>query len=200
MAVDADPFPFVDVNTTSVDLSSLMPHRNLCVENNKVKVNSLQAFGPQERQLVREMSSLKIERSAIARQGSLAKVSGRSLSIQDNNVHTDKGKNVACPIKQPIISYKEMLRKEPQKINSESEDNTIYERCSHILAKFFSKTKKEDDHKPQEEEGAESVPKPIENSRPDPRSTLQAHSIQSRLGPQHKQPKMARSRHDSRYE
>ena len=52
MAVDADPFPFVDVNTTSVDLSSLMPHRNLCVENNKVKVNSLKAFGPQERQLV----------------------------------------------------------------------------------------------------------------------------------------------------
>ena len=52
IAVDADPFPFVDVNTTSVDLSSLMPHRNLCVENNKVKVNSLKAFGPQERQLV----------------------------------------------------------------------------------------------------------------------------------------------------
>jgi hypothetical protein len=107
---------------------------------------------------------------------------------------------VACPTEQPIISYKEMLRKEPQKINSESEDNTICERCSHILAKCFSKTKKEDDHKPQEEEGAESVPKPIENNRPDPRSTLQAHSIQSRLGPQHEQQKMARLRHDSRYE
>ena len=40
MAVDVDPFPFVDVNTTSVDLSSLMSHRNL------YKVNSLQAFGP----------------------------------------------------------------------------------------------------------------------------------------------------------
>ena len=57
MAVHTDPFPFVDVNTTSVDLSSLMPHRNL------YKVNSLQAFGPQERQLVREINSLKIDRS-----------------------------------------------------------------------------------------------------------------------------------------
>jgi hypothetical protein len=47
MAVDADPFPFVDVNTTSVDLSSLMPHRNLYA-----KVNSLQVVGSQERQLV----------------------------------------------------------------------------------------------------------------------------------------------------
>jgi hypothetical protein len=52
MAVDADHFPFVDVNTTFVDLSSLMPHRNLYVKNNKAKVNSLQAFGSQERQLV----------------------------------------------------------------------------------------------------------------------------------------------------
>ena len=167
MAVDADPFPFVDVNTTSVDLSSLMPHRNLFVKNNKVKVNSLQAFGPQERQLVREMSSLKIERSAITRQSSSAKVSGRSLSIQDNNVHTDKGKNVACPTEQPIISYKEMLRKEPQKINSESdENNTICERCSHILAKCFSRTKKEDDYKPLEVKEPKSVPKSIENNRP----------------------------------
>ena len=81
MAVDADPFPFVDINTTSVDLSSLMPHRNLYVKNNKAKINSLQAFGPQERQLVREMSSLKIERSATTRQNSSTKVSGRSLSI-----------------------------------------------------------------------------------------------------------------------
>ena len=46
MAVDADPFPFVDVNTMFVDLSSLMLNRNLYVKNNKVKVNSLQAFGP----------------------------------------------------------------------------------------------------------------------------------------------------------
>ena len=201
MVVDIDPFPFVDVNITSVDLSSLMPHRNLYIKNNKVKVNSLQTFGPQERQLVRKMSSLKIERSAITRQSSSAKVSGMSLSIQDNNVHIDKGKNVACPTEQPIISYKEMLRKEPQKINSESEeDNTICERCSHILAKCFSKTKKEDDHKPPKEEEPKSVLKPIENSRPDPRSALLVRSIQSRLGPQHEQPKMALSRHDSQYE
>ena len=105
MVVDADPFPFVDINTTSVDLSSLMTYRNLYVKNNKVKVNSLQAFSPQERQLVREMSSLKIERSAIIRQSSLTKVSGKSLSIQDNNIHADKGKNVARPTEQPIISY-----------------------------------------------------------------------------------------------
>ena len=194
-------FPFVDVNTTSVDLSSLMPHRNLYIKNNKVKVNSLQVSGPQERQLVQEMNGLKIERSAVTRQNSSARVSGRSFSIQDNNVHTDKGKNVACPTEQPIISYKEMLRKEPQKINSESEDdNTICERCSHILAKCFSKTKKEDDHKPPEEDELKSVLKPIENSKPDPRSALQVHSIQSRLGPQREQPKMARLRHDSQYE
>jgi hypothetical protein len=78
----------------------------------------------------------------------LAKVSGRSLSIQDNNVHVDKGKNVACPTGQPIISYKEMLRKEPLKVSSESEeDDIICERCSHILAKCFSITKKEDNYK-----------------------------------------------------
>ena len=183
MAVDTDPFPFVDVNTTSVDLSSLMPHRNLHVKNNKSKVNSLQAFGPQERQLVREMNNLKIERSATTSQSSSAKVSGKSLSIQDNNVHADKGKNVARPIEQPIISYKEMLRKEPLKINSESdEDNTISERCSHILAKCFSRTKKEDDYKPQEVEEPRLVPRSIENSRSKPRSAPQVHSIQSRLG------------------
>jgi hypothetical protein len=86
------------------------------------------------------------------------------------------------------------------KSHKNEEDNTICERCSHILAKYFSKTKKEDDHKPPEEEEPKSVPKPIENSRPDPRSALQVHSIQSRLGPQHEQQKMARSRHDSQYE
>jgi hypothetical protein len=202
MTVDADPFPFVDVNTTSVDLSSLMPHRNLYVKNDKAKVNSLQAFGSQERQLVRAMSSLKIERSATKRQSSSAKVSGRSLSIQDKNVHTDKGKNVACLTEQPIISYKKMLRKEPQKINSESDkDNTICERCSHILAKCFSRTKKEDDYKPPEvEEEPKSVPKSIENSRSESRSAPQVHSIQSRFGSQREQQKMARSRHDPQHE
>ena len=201
MVVDADPFPFIDVNTTSVDLSSLRPHKNLHVKNNKSKVNSLQAFGPQERQLVREMNSLKIERSVITRQGSSAKVSGRSLLIQDNNVHVNKGKNVACPTGQPIISYKEMLRKEPLKVSSKSDENgTIYERCSHILAKCFSKTKKEDNYKPQEVEEPRSVPRSIGNSGSEPRSAPQVHSIQSRLGSQHEQPKMARSRHDLQYE
>ena len=51
MAVDADPFPFVDVNTISVDLSSLMSHRNLYAKNNKAKFNSLQAFGPQKKKV-----------------------------------------------------------------------------------------------------------------------------------------------------
>ena len=119
-----------------------MPHKNFHVKNSKSKVNSLQTFGPQERQLVREMSNLKIERSATTSQSNLAKVSGRSLSIQNNDVHANKRKNVACPIGQPIISYKEMLRKEPLKVSSESdEDNIICERCSHKLAKCFSKTK-----------------------------------------------------------
>jgi hypothetical protein len=53
MAVDADPFPFVDVNTTSVDFSSLIPNKNLRVKTNKSKVNLLQVFCPQEKKLVR---------------------------------------------------------------------------------------------------------------------------------------------------
>ena len=183
MAVDADPFPFVDVNTISVDLSSLMPHKNLHIKNNKSKVNLLQAFGPQERQLVQEMSNLKIERSVTTGQSSSAKVNGMSLSIKDNNVHADKRKNVACPIGQPIIFYKEMLRKEPLKVSSESdEDDTIYERCSHILAKCFSRTKKEDNYKPQKAEEPRSVPRSIEIGRAKPRSIPQVHLIQSRLG------------------
>jgi hypothetical protein len=183
MAVDVDPYPFVDVNTTSVDLSSLMPHKNLHIKNNKSEVNLLQTFGPQERQLVQEMSNLKIERSATTGQSSSAKVSGMSLSIKDNNVHADKRKNVACPIGQPIISYKEMLRKEPLKVSSESDkDDTICERCSHILAKCFSRTKKEDNYKPQKAEEPRSVPRSIEIGRAKPRSIPQVHLIQSRLG------------------
>jgi hypothetical protein len=108
---------------------------------------------------------------------------------------------VARPTEQPIISYKEMLRKETLKINSESdEDNTICERCSHILAKCFSRTKKEDDYKPPEVEKLKSVPKTIENSRSEPRSAPQVHSVQSRLGSQPEQPKMARSRHELQHE
>ena len=147
------------------------------------------------------MSSLKIERSATTRQSNSAKVNGRSLSIQDNNVHADKGKNVARPTEQPIIFYKEMLRKEPLKINSESdEDNTICERCSHILAKCFSRTKKEDDYKPPEVEQPKSVPKSIKDSMSKPRPPPQVHSIQSRLGSQPEQPKMVRPRHDLQHE
>ena len=160
-----------------------MPHKNLHIKSNKSKVNLLQAFGPQERQLVQEMSNLKIERSVTTGQSSSAKVSGMSLSIKDNNVHADKRKNVACPIGQPIIFYKEMLRKEPLKVSSESdEDDTIYERCSHILAKCFSRTKKEDNYKPQKAEEPRSVPRSIEIGRAKPRSIPQVHLIQSRLG------------------
>ena len=94
-----------------------------------------------------------------------------------------------------------MLKKEPLKVSSESsEDDTICERCSHILAKCFSRTKKKDDYKPQEVEEPRSVPQSIENSRFEPRLALQVHSIQSRLGSQHEQPKMARSRLGSQYE
>ena len=38
MAVDANSFPVLDVNTTSVDFSSLMPNKNLCVRTNKSDV------------------------------------------------------------------------------------------------------------------------------------------------------------------
>ena len=66
MAVDANLFPVVDVNTTSVDFRSLIPSKNLCVKTNKFKVNLLQVFCPQEKQLVQAtqgMSNLKIDRS-----------------------------------------------------------------------------------------------------------------------------------------
>ena len=52
MVVDADPFPVVDVNTTSVDFNSLMPNKILCVRTSKSKVNLLQVFCPQEKQLI----------------------------------------------------------------------------------------------------------------------------------------------------
>ena len=38
--------PFVDVNTTSVNFSLLIPNKNLCVKTNKSKVNLLQVFCP----------------------------------------------------------------------------------------------------------------------------------------------------------
>jgi hypothetical protein len=130
------------------------------------------------------MSNLRIKRSTTSNRNNSAKTNGRSTSIQGNNVHIDKGKSVAYPIEQPAFSYKEMLRKEPPKVSLENdEDDTICERCSHILAKCFSKTKKEDSINPQE----------VEIGRPKPRSIPHLHSIQSRLSPQYEQPKMARS-------
>ena len=108
---------------------------------------------------------------------------------------------MARTIEQPIISYKEMLGKEPLKINLESdEDNIICERCSHILAKCFSRTEKEDDYKPPEVEKPKSVPESIKNSRSKLRSAPQLYSIQPRLGSQREQPKMARSKHDLQHE
>uniref|UniRef100_A0A2N9H4H4 Uncharacterized protein n=1 Tax=Fagus sylvatica TaxID=28930 RepID=A0A2N9H4H4_FAGSY len=147
------------------------------------------------------MSNLKIERSATTGQSSLAKVSGRSLSIQDNNVHANKGKNIACPIGQPIISYKEILRKEPLKVSLESdEDDTICERYSRILAKCFSRTKKEDNYKPQEAEEPRSVPRSIGNGGSEPRLVPQPKMARLRLGSRYEQPRVARSRLDSQYE
>ena len=184
MAIDVDPFPFVDVNTTSVDFCSLIPNKNLRIKTNKSKVNLLQAFCPQEKQLIRatqELSNLRIERSTTLNKSNSAKANGRSISIQGNNVHVDKGKSVAYLIEQPTFSYKEMLREEPPKVSAEdNEDDTICERCSHILAKCFSKTKKKDSNNPQE----------AEIGRLKPRSIPRLHSIQSRLGPQYEQPKM----------
>jgi hypothetical protein len=88
------------------------------------------------------MSNLKIDRSFTSNQYNLAKSYGKSTSIQGNTVHIDKGKSVTYPIEKPVFSYKEILRKEPPKPKQEnSEDDTICERCSHILAKCFAKTK-----------------------------------------------------------
>uniref|UniRef100_A0A2N9FYZ2 Uncharacterized protein n=1 Tax=Fagus sylvatica TaxID=28930 RepID=A0A2N9FYZ2_FAGSY len=110
---------------------------------------------------------------------------GKSTSIQGYNVHIDKGKSVAYPIEQPAFSYKEILRREPPKPSQEdSEDDTICERYSHILAKCFTKTKEEDSKRQQEPE----------IGRPESRSVSHSQSIQSRLGPQYVQQKMAQSR------
>ena len=134
-------------------------------------------FCPQEKQLVQAtqgMSNLRIERSTTSNRYNSAKTNGRSTSIQGNNVHIDKGKNVAYPIEQPIFSYKEILRKEPPKSSPEgNKDDTICERCRHILAKCFSKTRKEDSKSQQKSEVG----------KPKPRSIPRSHSIQSRLGP-----------------
>jgi hypothetical protein len=108
-----------------------------------------------------------------------------------------KGKSVAYPIEQPAFTYKEILKREPPKPSQEdSEDDIICERCSHILAKCFAKTKEGNSKRQQEPE----------TGRPKPRSVSHSHSIQLRLGPQYVQPKMARSRPtshqtlDSRFE
>ena len=114
MAVDADLFHVVDVNTTSVDFSFLMPNKNLCVRTNKSKVNLLQVFCPQEKQLIQAtqgMSNLKINRSVTSNRYNSAKLYGKSTLIQVNNVHIDKGKSVAYPIEEPVFSYKEILGK-----------------------------------------------------------------------------------------
>jgi formylmethanofuran dehydrogenase subunit E len=89
------------------------------------------------------MSNLKIDRSVTSNRYKLAKSYGNSTSIQGNNVHIDKGKSVAYPIEEPVFSYKAILKKEPPKPKQENrEDDTICERCSHILAKCFAKPKK----------------------------------------------------------
>jgi hypothetical protein len=118
MAVDANPFLVVDVNTTFVDFNSLMPNKNLCVRTNKFKVNLLQVFCPQEKQLIQAtqgMTNLKVDRLVTSNRYNSAKSYGKSPSIQGNNVHIDKGKSVAYPIEEPVFSYKEILRKEPPK-------------------------------------------------------------------------------------
>jgi hypothetical protein len=92
---------------------------------------------------------------------------------------------VAYPIEQSTFSYKEILRREPPKPSQENgKGDTICERCSHILAICFAKTKEGDSKRQQEPE----------IGRPKPRSVSYSRSIQSRLGPQYVQPKMARSR------
>ena len=65
MAVDADHFPFVDVNTTFDDFSSLIPKKNLHVKTNKSKVNLLQVFCSQEKQLVRATKVNERQRTKI---------------------------------------------------------------------------------------------------------------------------------------
>ena len=62
------------------------------------------------------------------------------------------------------------------------------------------KPKKKDNYKLQEVEEPRAVPRLIENSGSELRLAPQVDWIQSRLGSQHEQPKMARSRHDLQYE
>ena len=168
MAIDVDLFPIVDVNTTSVDFSSLIPNKNLCVKINKSKVNLLQVLCPQEKQLVQAtqgMSNLRIDQSTTSNQNNSAKSYGRSTSIQGNNVHLDKGKSVAYPIEQPTFSYEEILRRESPKCSQEDgEDDTICEKCSHILAKCFTKTKEEDSKRQHEPEIGKPKPRSVSHS------------------------------------
>jgi hypothetical protein len=127
-----------------------MPNKNLYVRTNKSKVNLLQVFCPQEKQLVQAtqgMGNLKIDRLVTSNRYSSAKSYGRSTSIQGNNVHLNKGKSVAYPLGKPAFSYKEILRKEPPKPikeSSNSEDDTICEKCSKILAKCFANSSQEE--------------------------------------------------------
>ena len=84
MATDAHLFPIVDVNTKSVDFSLLIPSKNSYVKTNKSKVNLLQVFCPQEKQLVQAtqgMSNLQIDRSTTSNRYKSAKSYGRSTSI-----------------------------------------------------------------------------------------------------------------------
>jgi hypothetical protein len=88
-----------------------------------------------------------------------------------------KGRTWHAPHNNLSSLTRRCLGKEPLKINSESdEDNIICERCSHVLAKCFFRTKKEDDYKPQEAEEPRLVPRSIENSRSEPRSAPQVHN------------------------
>ena len=168
MAIDVDLFPIVDVNTTSIDFSLLIPNKNLCVKINKSKVNLLQVLCPQEKQLVQAtqgMSNLRIDQSTTSNQNNSAKSYGRSTSIQGNNVHLDKGKSVAYPIEQPTFSYEEILRRESPKCSQEvGEDDTICEKCSHILAKCFTKTKEEDSKRQHEPEIGKPKPRSVSHS------------------------------------
>jgi hypothetical protein len=49
-----------------------------------------------------------------------------SISIQGNNVHSDKGKSVAHPIEQPTFSYKRCLGKNYYKLAQKVMKTTLF--------------------------------------------------------------------------
>uniref|UniRef100_A0A2N9ILQ9 Uncharacterized protein n=1 Tax=Fagus sylvatica TaxID=28930 RepID=A0A2N9ILQ9_FAGSY len=150
-----DRFPSTNPRIWSVDVGEVLDFVTSSLDRHKHKargkrVGSLIPLQRDVNTTVVNFSSLMPSKNLCVKTN-MSKVNLLSTSIQGNNVHIDKGKSMAYPIEEPAFSYKEILKKEPPKPRQEnSEDDTICERCSHILAKCFVKTKEKDNERQHE--------------------------------------------------